>query len=475
MSSVPGIRREERWPTAAFLVWQIILQALVIARYFPVFSSAEGNYRKTFIDGFHISGFDPLTYCVVSSWATAFDVNRHPLLAFFCYPLYVLNRALMELTGINCAQFVVGAVLLVCSVWAFVLMFRICKELIGTSTFEAATLSAMLFSFAHVMLAAVCPDHFVMSLFALLLTLYVSGKMMRDGVPMRAWQTVALFLLTAGISLNNGLKIILAALFVNGKRFFRLKFILPAVILPAIGLALFGEWEHETFVAESVRAAKIKRSLAVRAERDSLRKMFNDTTGIANDSARTAAFTRFWRAHRQKQLKLRAMQPDRANAGEPISRKRFLNWTDMTTSRTETLKENFFGESLQLHRRYLLGDVMRNRPVIVCYDSALNYIVEALLIVLFVLGAWMARRNRLMQTALSFLALDVLLHLVFGFGINEVYIMTAHWAYVIPLGMAFILPRLAGWPRIVMRTLLAALTLWLAIWNGTLLIEYLYQ
>ena len=33
-------------------------------------------------------------------------------------------------------------------------------------------------------------------------------------------------------------------------------------------------------------------------------------------------------------------------------------------SRSQTLVENFFGESIMLHQQNLLGDVLRNRPVI---------------------------------------------------------------------------------------------------------------
>ena len=74
------IKKDERLAGGLFLLWQIILNALVIVRYFPSFSHPSSNYYKLFIKGFHISGFDPLTYCVVSNWYTSFDVHRHPLL-----------------------------------------------------------------------------------------------------------------------------------------------------------------------------------------------------------------------------------------------------------------------------------------------------------------------------------------------------------------------------------------------------------
>ena len=56
---------------------------------------------------------------------------------------------------------------------------------------------------------------------------------MKSGRSFKTWQTVLYFILTAGTSLNNGLKIFLAALFVNRRRFFRLRFLLLGVILPS--------------------------------------------------------------------------------------------------------------------------------------------------------------------------------------------------------------------------------------------------
>ena len=43
--------------------------------------------------------------------------------------------------------------------------------------------------------------------------------------------------------------------------------------------------------------------------------------------------------------------------------------------------------------------------------------------------------------ALPWFAFDMVLHLVLGFGIIEVYIMAAHWAFVIPVAAAYLLLR----------------------------------
>lgn len=76
--------------------------------------------------------------------------------------------------------------------------------------------------------------------------------------------------------------------------------------------------------------------------------------------------------------------------------------------------------------------------------------------------------------ALSGFAFDMLLHMGLGFGINEVYIMGAHWLFVMPLAMAFMVKKVEnGRLRPWLRGLLVLLTLWLWAYNGTLLIGYL--
>lgn len=125
--------------------------------------------------------------------------------------------------------------------------------------------------------------------------------------------------------------------------------------------------------------------------------------------------------------------------GKPIANGEFISWTDVTTSRSESIVENLFGESIQLHQDYLLGDVLRTRPMMVHYRYAFNYIIEGIIALLFVLGIWAGRRSRFFWLAMSYFALDMVLHVGLGFGINEVYIMSAHWIYIIPIAVAFLL------------------------------------
>ena len=62
------IRRDERWVTLFAFVLAMALNALVIYRYYGDFTSLHDNYFNLFVGRFRVSGFDPLTYYIVSHW-----------------------------------------------------------------------------------------------------------------------------------------------------------------------------------------------------------------------------------------------------------------------------------------------------------------------------------------------------------------------------------------------------------------------
>ena len=87
------------------------------------------------------------------------------------------------------------------------------------------------------------------------------------------------------------------------------------------------------------------------------------------------------KARREAVLKAQA-----AKMGKSLEDHGFLKWTDISTSRWQTLYENLFGESLQFHQDYLLEDTLVHRPVFVAYRWTLSYVVEGLILLLFVVG-----------------------------------------------------------------------------------------
>lgn len=441
------IQKEERWLALIIFALLTILNGLVIAKYNAPFTQITNDYYKNFIRHFCISGFDPLTYWVLSDWSAAYNVYRHPLLAFYMYVPYLINMGLMKLTGYNCALYIAVIIQMFCAFYSMVFLYRIFREVIELGKWASHALTLLFFSFGYVMVSAIVPDHFVISMLLLILALYVSGRRMKNHHDFKIWQSVLYFLLTAGTSLNNGLKIFFSALFVNGKRFFRPKHLLLAVILPAGLLWGFCHWEYRTYVWPNEMARKEAKAKKEAAKKDSIQKA--------------------------KQLaKEKAKKKRGPKQGTPLTKVGFMSWTDISTSRTESVVENLMGESIQLHSDYLLGDELRHRPMIVKYRYWWNYAVEGAISLLFLAGIWYGRKSKYLWLVLSYFALDMVLHIGLGFGINEVYIMTAHWIYALPIAMGFLIKNAPIRFRKYLVGIVAAIALYLIIYNGSLIVGY---
>ena len=278
------IRREEMAASVCALCVLIALHAMMISKTFNTFLHTGGAHWNIFIKNFVVSGFDPITYSMVTYWEANYNVYRHPFLSFMVWPLSLLDGWLMDMTGLNLVQFIVAVPLLFFAFYSFIFIFRIFRDIIKIRRFEATVLSAMLFSFAYVMIAAVVPDHFCVSMFLLVFALYISGLKMQNGTRLNIWQTVLLFFVTAGVTLSNGVKIFIYALFTNGKKFFRIKYLLLAVLLPSALIWVFARWEYRTFVLPKEKArheARLKKSAETRQK---LFNAFADTTSL-KDSA----------------------------------------------------------------------------------------------------------------------------------------------------------------------------------------------
>lgn len=475
------IKREERCLASFLLVVFLALDALVVCKYYDVFTPQTRFYWHLFISKFHVSGFDPITYSVVSNWTAGYNVYRHPLLAFFMYVPYLINQGLMCITGINCAIFIVSAMQTFCAFYGAIFLYRIFREIVGVSRTDSSLLTVFFFGFAFVMLSTMVPDHFIISMMLLLLALYVSGKLIQKRRRLTIWQSALYFFLTAGTSLNNGLKIYLSMLFVNGKRIFRPKYLFFAILLPTAltwGAARMS-YDHIVWprdVAAKAARAKAKAAKQKKQEEEKLRKQHDDSVRIASFTAYQLDSLSADSARRDSIAKAKPKPVRRRKNGKPISNGEFLSWTDITTSRTESVVENLFGEGIQLHEDHLLGDVLNSRPIIVNYRHAFNYIVEAVIVLLFIAGIWCGRRSRFMWLVMSYFALDIALHIGLGFAINEVYIMSAHWMYAIPIAMAFLMKAISGRRRqaLALKAIVALLAAYLWIWNVSLIVRYLY-
>lgn len=467
------VKKNEALPAAAALVVYVALNALVVLRYADKFMQPAKGAWTLFVKNFSISGFDPITYVVVSRWSPDYNIYRHPLLAFFVAPLSLLDGWLMDVTGVNLAQYIVAAILLFLVFYSYIFVLRICREIIGVDNLDAVLLASLLFSFGYVMLSYIVPDHFAPSMFMLLMALYVCGVKLRDGKRLDGWQTMLMFLFTAGITLSNGVKVFIDALFVDGKRFFRPRYLLFAVLIPSALIWGFARWEYAHYKYPEA----IKRNAIKKRKSDEQRARdfaaFRDTTSLKDSAEIKNAFDRMMKQRIRAKYLADHKQPGFAHKGKPIANGEFSSWTDITTPRWASAVENLFGESVQLHQDHLLGDTLRGRPVIVEYRSWFNYAVEALVVALFAFGVWAGRKSRFLWMVMCGFAFDMFIHVVLGFGLNEVYIMGAHWLFVMPLAMAFAYKRLSGRRLVALRAVTALITVYLLAWNVSLIVQFL--
>ncbi|MGN1228088.1 MAG: DUF6080 domain-containing protein [Prevotella sp.] len=466
------IKKEERLPSLAILLMMAALNAVAISKYYSSFSKTHQAIWGLFVRKYTVSGFDPITYCVLTEWEPKYEVFRHPLLAYFEYPLYLLNQALTAIFDTNCAQVIVGVILVVLACYTWIFMYRILREIVGLSKTDAIALSLFFFSFGYVMLTLMVPDHFAVSMFMLVTCLYICGKAMQKGRQLKIWQTWLVFIFTAGTTLSNGIKIFLDALFVNGRHFFRLKYFFLGVIAPCLVIWAFATWEFRQYTAPRERASLMKRIKKGKEERAKHFIAFCDTTSLKDSTAIAKAFDRKMKQIIYAKYQADHKQPWHTHKGRPMGKGRFMGWTDETTSRADALVENVFGEPIQIHKDYLLQDVLRGRPVVVEYKYAINYIVEGIIVVLFVLGIICGIKNRFLQMALSGVAFDAAIHLGLGFGLNEVYIMTAHWIFILPLAIAYLFKRSRGMWLVALRSIVLVMTCFLFAYNITLLTDY---
>ena len=220
-------------------------------------------------------------------------------------------------------------------------------------------------------------------------------------------------------------------------------------------------------------ARKAAKARQVKRDHDAIWQQYVDSTGAKDTTEIRAEVNKIIRQKAIEKYRRDHRQVWNRNAGKPIAKGEFSRWTDISTPRWESTVENVFGESIQLHEDHLLQDVLRQRPVIVEYRHWWNYAAECLLVGLFVVGIWCGRRERFLWTALSFFALDAALHVGLGFGLNEVYIMTAHWAFVIPIAIGYLMRSARGpWLQL-SRVVIFSLAVFLLVHNIQLMLQFM--
>ena len=439
------VKKEERWLAFVMLAVFVTFNAMVIASHYHVYTmDAHDGFWSIFTKNFRMSGYDCWSWITVSGGRIHFVTSRHPLYLTFLYPLYLLNDWLIQNVGYNFAVYFMAVIIVFSAFYAVLFMYRVFREVLELRRKDARLLTLLLFSFGHVLIPTMVPDHFVISLMLLSLTLYITGKKMKKGQLLTAWQSLVLTFFTAGMATSNGAKTLLAGLFTNGKKVFTVKFISIGVVLPL--LLLLGIQQSQYYLLEVPQ-----QEIVCHIESETLKK------------------------NPQKVLEHKRQRAEwqRTHLGQPVGDGVITKLMDVSTPRIPTIVENFFGESIQLHQRSLLMDVSWERPIFVEYNWSLNYIIEAFIVLLFIVGIVFSYKQRFFKMLLVWFACDLTLHLILGFAVTEVYIMTSGWAFIIPISYGYLLRQLSMKWRKVMRVTLIMLTIYLWIYNAGQTFYYL--
>lgn len=439
------VKKEERWLAFAMLAVFVTFNAMVIASHYHLYTmDAHGGFWSIFTKNFRMSGYDCWSWITVSGGRIHFVTSRHPLYLTFLYPLYLLNDWLIQNVGYNFAVYFMAVIVVFSAFYAVLFMYRVFREVLELRRKDARILTLLLFSFGHVLIPTMVPDHFVISLMLLSLTLYITGKKMKKGQLLTAWQSLVLTFFTAGMATSNGVKTLLAGLFTNGKKIFTVKFISIGVVLPLF--LLLGIQQSQYYLLEVPQQAVVSH-----IESETLKK------------------------NPQKVLEHKKQRDEwqRTHLGQPVGDGVITKLMDVSTPRIPTIVENFFGESIQLHQRSLLKDVSWERPIFVEYNWSVNYIIEAFVVLLFIVGIVFSYKQRFFKMLLAWFACDLTLHLILGFAVTEVYIMTSGWAFIIPISYGYLLKQLSmKWLKL-MRVALIMLTIYLWIYNAGQTFYYL--
>ena len=439
------VKKEERWLAFVMLAVFVTFNAMVIASHYHVYTmDAHDGFWSIFTKNFRMSGYDCWSWITVSGGRIHFVTSRHPLYLTFLYPLYLLNDWLIQNVGYNFAVYFMAVIIVFSAFYAVLFMYRVFREVLELRRKDARLLTLLLFSFGHVLIPTMVPDHFVISLMLLSLTLYITGKKMKKGQLLTAWQSLVLTFFTAGMATSNGVKTLLAGLFTNGKKVFTVKFLSIGVVLPL--LLLLGIQQSQYYLLEVPQQEVVHH-----IESETLKK------------------------NPQKVLEHKKHRDEwqRTHLGQPVGDGVITKLMDVSTPRIPTIVENFFGESIQLHQRSLLMDVSWERPIFVEYNWSVNYIIEAFIVLLFIVGIVFSYKQRFFKMLLAWFACDLTLHLILGFAVTEVYIMTSGWAFIIPISYGYLLRQLSmKWLK-VMRVTLILLTIYLWIYNAGQTFYYL--
>ena len=356
--------------------WKIIAFCAIWASFF-----AFGVYLRTMMPWDSIASLHGLDYIAhgifFSDYRRIFMPGfRHPLLALITAPLPLFGGRLLEFGQWPYWCFLF-AVFSAVMAGAVMLVYSTLKAVSGMKRIDAAAGTALYMSFSYTWLLAACPESFTLACAAGLLVLRwgVSPVSSRGKAGNIGW--FALAVLNGGITTTNVVKVVLAFLAARGITRRRL-----------LRLAVMG----------AILAAAVFLAMGIRYF------LFNITHDVSKEH----------------------FSDGMVKSMVSFAKLDFGQWLECTW--------NFFAEPVVTH-----GDALSvfhlERP----YGSLLAPLSVITLYVAAAIGAWRARRQTIVKMVLAMHIVDILLHVVMTWGLDEGHIYCGHWLYT-PAILAAMLP-----------------------------------
>lgn len=469
------VHKDERWIALLLGVLIAALNVLTFVKFGEALFAAKDDCRELMKQVFRISGLDPYPYIFLTKWDIMYTALRHPLLPVFLFPAYLLNQLFIHLFGANAVQVIMAVLQSAAAFYGLLFVQRLLREALLLGRWAAGMLTLMTLGLGYMMVATLVPDHFIFSFFLLSFTLYMAWRWRSSQQQLSPWTWALMTVMTAGVTLTNGAKTALAAFFVEGRKTLKPKFWAVAFVLPLALLLGAAEVQHQKWEVPNQKEMEHKKELRRMAIAQQVAQHVAQQNPNASAEELQHLIDSAVAHHMHRLDSIEQNKVWRKHSGKSIGSKGLAKLTDISTNRWLSLRDNVMGESIQLHDNYLLEDTMISRPVFVDYNYAINYIVELLFVVLLVIGLWCGRRSTLLWLVASWLAADFALHIVLGFGINEVYIMSPHFLFLFTLIIAHAMqPSVHRWLRSGVLAACSLLTLWLWAWNGYWLVHYLW-
>jgi hypothetical protein len=305
---------------------------------------------------------------------------RHPLIILILYPVVFVNCIIQLFASGELAFHVLFLrfVYNILSALSVVVVYKYCSHFLKLSTFRALLICILFSMFAHVLLLSFNPDTFPLSMFGLLVLIYMTTDSILNNQKIPLASNVILFCFITGTTISSGLKVLFAQLFQKDSLKNKCKtFILSGSV--CTGWILF------SFITTCILGKFV----------------FSD-----------------W-----------SLDDNTADYIAPFSSITFMS-----------LFHDFFFEPLLFHHNYDFWNwawigVLKYNTIFPLVASGILYVIVLIALIINI-------KQRPVLLLLSFFLSDMLIHIVFGYGIYGSYIFALHWLFIVPLLIGWLYYRL---------------------------------